>query len=165
MTTQEQLIELKNSTDYSWKSFAKYFGIPYRTMQDWYLGKRSMPEYLLRLMIYKLGIEKMSDMNTETALSVRTGIRDGVLTEICRIAEKHRIRRVLLFGSRARGVFRKDSDIDLAVSGGDAGRFRLDCEEETGTLLGFDVVDLDRSVQPGLLSEIVREGVIIYEKI
>ena len=38
--------------------FAQYFGIPYRTVQDWYMGKRNMPDYLLRLMIYKIEMEK-----------------------------------------------------------------------------------------------------------
>lgn len=39
--------------------FAEYFGIPYRTLQDWELGNRAMPEYLLRLMAYKLRMEKL----------------------------------------------------------------------------------------------------------
>lgn len=34
--------------------FAEYFGIPYRTLQDWELGNRKCPEYLLDLMEYKL---------------------------------------------------------------------------------------------------------------
>ena len=41
----------------NWKAFAKYFDIPYRTVQDWYLGKRGMPDYLLRLMAYKIEME------------------------------------------------------------------------------------------------------------
>lgn len=58
MDTREKLIQLKEKSGYNWKAFAAYFDIPYRTMQDWYMGKRKMPEYLLRLMYYKLGIEK-----------------------------------------------------------------------------------------------------------
>jgi len=49
MDTQKQLIRLKESTGLSLKDFAAYFDIPYRTMQDWYYGKRKMPDYLLRL--------------------------------------------------------------------------------------------------------------------
>ena len=48
---------LKENTDYNWREFAAYFDIPYRTMQDWYLGKRRMPDYLLRLMWYKMRME------------------------------------------------------------------------------------------------------------
>jgi DNA-binding transcriptional regulator YiaG len=35
-------------------AFADYFGVPYRTVQDWNAGKRKCPEYLLDLMAYKL---------------------------------------------------------------------------------------------------------------
>lgn len=41
-------------TGFTWKAFADFFGIPYRTVQDWQLGNREMPEYLLRLMIYRV---------------------------------------------------------------------------------------------------------------
>lgn len=44
-----------------------------------------------------------------------TGIRDEVIQEICEIAEKYKVEKVILFGSRARGDFRRTSDIDLAV--------------------------------------------------
>ena len=68
------------------------------------------------------------------SLSVKTGIKQKVLTEIRDLAVRHGINRVVLFGSRARGDFRDRSDIDLAVSGGNDGRFRLAVEEETSTL-------------------------------
>ncbi len=58
MNTREELIKLKEQTGYNWKKFAEYFGIPYRTVQDWYMGKRRMPEYLLSLMVYKFEIER-----------------------------------------------------------------------------------------------------------
>lgn len=48
-----------------------------------------------------------------------TGIRDEVIQEIREIAEKYKVEKVILFGSRARGDFHRTSDIDLAVKGGD----------------------------------------------
>ena len=59
METREKLIILKESTGLNWRKFAAYFDLPYRTMQDWYLGNRRMPEYMLRLMHYKLAMENM----------------------------------------------------------------------------------------------------------
>ena len=56
---RERLIELRRQTGMNRREFAEYFGIPYRTVQDWELGNRQMPEYLLRLMMYKVGIENM----------------------------------------------------------------------------------------------------------
>ena len=58
MNAREELIKLKEASGLSWKKLSEYYGIPYRTVQDWYMGKRSMPEYLLRLMIYKYEAEK-----------------------------------------------------------------------------------------------------------
>ena len=63
----------------------------------------------------------------------------------------------------ARGDFKRTSDIDLAVYGGNFDRFALDVEEETTTLLEYDIVDLDEPMQPELLESIQKEGKIIYE--
>lgn len=93
------------------------------------------------------------------------GIRDIVINEICALAEKHDIKKVIIFGSRARGDYRNTSDIDLAVIGGNAVRFALDVDENTTTLLGFDIVDLDRPVQTELLDAINKEGIVLYEKV
>lgn len=94
-----------------------------------------------------------------------TGIREAVLTEIRDLAEKYGLERMVLFGSRARGDYKKTSDIDLAVTGGNITLFTLDVEEETSTLLSFDVVNLDGSVQEELRKSIEQEGRLLYEKI
>ena len=94
-----------------------------------------------------------------------TGIREAVLTEIRDLAEKYGLERVVLFGSRARGDYKKTSDIDLAVTGGNITLFTLDVEEETSTLLSFDVVNLDGNVQEELRKSIEQEGRLLYEKI
>ena len=94
-----------------------------------------------------------------------TGIKKQVIEEIRSLPERYNISRVILFGSRARGDFYRTSDIDLAVSGGDYIRLAVDIEEETSTLLHFDIVDLDAVGESELRSCIEREGVILYEKI
>ena len=45
----------------SQEKFAGYFSIPKRTYQDWEYGKRNMPDYLLRLMLYKLKMDNMTE--------------------------------------------------------------------------------------------------------
>lgn len=96
---------------------------------------------------------------------METGIKEEVLEEINQLARKYDIKKVILFGSRARADFHKTSDIDLAVSGGNKTMFYLDVEEKTSTLLMFDMVDLDADIQPELRESIEREGVVIYEEI
>ncbi len=94
-----------------------------------------------------------------------SGIKPIVIEEIRQLARKYQIDRVILFGSRARGDYKRVSDIDLAVQGGDIARFALDVKEETSTLLQYDIVDLDSSIQKELRASIESEGVVLYEKI
>ena len=63
--SREQLIELRKSTEMNRKEFCEYFDIPYRTMTDWELGNRRVPQYLLRLMAYKIEIEKLADKKNQ----------------------------------------------------------------------------------------------------
>lgn len=60
MTLKDELRELRSKTGMNRREFAEYFEIPYRTVQDWELGNRQMPEYLLRLMAYKVKMEKVN---------------------------------------------------------------------------------------------------------
>ena len=46
-----------------------------------------------------------------------TGIKPKVIEEIRTFARKYNIDKVILFGSIARGDYRRTSDIDLAVVG------------------------------------------------
>lgn len=94
-----------------------------------------------------------------------TGIKQIVIEEIRDLARKYQVKKVILFGSRARGNFRIKSDIDLAVQGGDFVRFMLDVNEETSTLLCFDIINLDEDIQQELRQAIEKEGKVIYEEV
>lgn len=98
-------------------------------------------------------------------MSDQWGLKTKVLPALIHLAESNDVKKLILFGSRARGDYHRTSDIDLAVSGGNIIKFTLDVEELVPTLLKFDVVNLDGSVQKELLDSIEKEGIIIYEKI
>ena len=66
MEKKDKLIDLRQSTGMNRRQFAEYFEIPYRTVQDWELGNREMPEYLLRLIAYKLQMEKLVENRGDT---------------------------------------------------------------------------------------------------
>ena len=84
---------------------------------------------------------------------------------IIELAQKYGVKKVILFGSRARGDNWERSDVDLAISGGNRTMFSLDVDEieNVPTLLMFDVVDLDRECNEDLLAAIRRDGVVLYE--
>ncbi len=92
------------------------------------------------------------------------GLSSRVTGELTRFARDAGVRRVVLFGSRARGTNGPRSDVDLAVSGGDFNAFYWAVTERIHSLLTFDLVDLDRGVTEALQKEIDRDGVVIYEK-
>ena len=102
---------------------------------------------------------------TINELAKKSGITPKVLDEIIDLAKKYQIDQVILFGSRARGDYRERSDIDLAFRGGRGDYFTLDVDEETSTLLEFDIINLDKPVRSELLVSIEKEGIVFYEKI
>ncbi len=56
----EQIIRLKKLrelTGLNRTEFSQIHGIPLRTMEDWEAGRRKMPDYLLRLLTYKIKID------------------------------------------------------------------------------------------------------------
>ena len=61
MEAREELRKLRESTGMNRKEFCEYFEIPYMTETDWELGNRRVTQYLLRLMAYKIEIEKLAD--------------------------------------------------------------------------------------------------------
>ncbi len=91
-------------------------------------------------------------------------IPERVVRDISAISRKNGIRRVILFGSRARGTHTERSDVDLAVSGGDFDAFYWDIKEHVHSLLTFDMVDLDAGISDELRAEIEKDGVTIYEE-
>ena len=59
MEAGDELRKLRESTGMNRKEFCEYFEIPYMTETDWELGNRRVPPYLLRLMAYKIEMEKL----------------------------------------------------------------------------------------------------------
>lgn len=84
------------------------------------------------------------------------------------VAQQPEVRKVFLFGSRARGDAEKRSDIDLAIEAPNIGQRQwLDTsfilKEELDTLLSIDVIRLEDA--PAALRErILAEGEVIYER-
>jgi len=79
------------------------------------------------------------------------------------------IDKVILYGSRARGNFRKGSDVDLAIVGAnisftDISRIHFLLENEGPTPLWFDVLHYDTLKNERLKHFIDQEGIVIYEK-
>ena len=76
--------------------------------------------------------------------------------------------RVILYGSRARGSGREDSDYDLAFvfpkdRHGRWVRFVVDLDDAAVTLLPVDLLDWNEASGP-LREQISNEGIVLYER-
>ena len=56
-TIAERMKQLRNITGFNRAEFARQQGIPLRTIEEWEDGRRKMPEYVLRLLAYKILLE------------------------------------------------------------------------------------------------------------
>lgn len=92
-----------------------------------------------------------------------------IVKKICEIASKYKnIRKILLFGSRARKDNSPKSDIDLALyienNSSSLLDFIYDIENNTPTLLEFDFTNMSEVNDDFFIEQVEREGIPIYEK-
>lgn len=88
-----------------------------------------------------------------------------IAPQLANLAQAHQVSKLVLFGSRARGNATERSDIDLAAFGVPSEHqapFRL-ALDELPTLLKLDLVFIESDTSPLLLSEIERDGVVLYD--
>lgn len=91
---------------------------------------------------------------------------EKIFAQVAELAEEYHVKKIVLFGSRARRTHQEKSDIDIAVYGcEDFINFYFDVEEKVWTLLKFDIINMDEKISDELQQEIDREGVAVYEKI
>lgn len=61
MEISEMIHNLRLETGLSRKDFAASLGIPLRTMEDWEAGRRKPPEYIPRLIAYKIKYDELME--------------------------------------------------------------------------------------------------------
>lgn len=86
---------------------------------------------------------------------------------LAELARRYGARRLVLYGSRARGDHRYNSDVDLAVYGmpeENEGAFGMDCDE-LPTLLKLDIVQIREGMNPAFLANIEKDGVTLMDRL
>ena len=81
------------------------------------------------------------------------GIRDEVYKKICEIVSKHKYKFVI-FGSRARGDYRPNSDIDIAILSEVPEKEKYEIRNE------FDLIDMEYMVDIVFIDEVKKEALI-----
>lgn len=79
------------------------------------------------------------------------------------LRERQDVHLAVLFGSRARGKARPDSDLDLAVLGDQLDSLSLARDLSLAMDLEVDTVDLGQDLGYPLLNAIVRDAVFVHQ--
>jgi len=105
-------------------------------------------------------------MTLMLAKDIDVGLRPALLQQIVdAVLQQVQPRRIWLFGSRARGSYKRTSDIDIAIECEDDDTFLThEIEDSIRTLLNIDVVDM-RKANPRLRKEILTEGILLYGRV
>ncbi len=100
---------------------------------------------------------------------MKYGLKDNILESVVKIFSKyHKIEKVLLYGSRAKGNYKNGSDIDLTLIGKnisiqDLNKIHLELDE-LYLPYNFDISIFDKIENKDLIDHINRIGITIYEK-
>lgn len=101
---------------------------------------------------------------------MKYGLKESVLGSINDIFARYpQIEKVLLYGSWAKGNYKKGSDIDLALVGEninirDLHKILLELDE-LYLPYGFDLVIFEKIKNEELMGHINRQGITIYQKL
>lgn len=97
---------------------------------------------------------------------MRFGLNDSILEKLVKVMEKSKtVKKAVIFGSRARGDYKYNSDIDIAIytDGETYSGFNSDIDEATG-IYKVDIVDMGKLTNAKLRQKIERDGVEIYRR-
>ncbi len=83
---------------------------------------------------------------------------DEVISQVAELSRKYNAKKVILYGSRAKGTARERSDIDIAVSGAENFDILVEKVEELPTLYSVDLVNMDTCKNELLLEDIRQYG-------
>lgn len=83
---------------------------------------------------------------------------EEVIEEVADLCRQFQAKKVILYGSRAKGTARERSDIDIAVSGVDNFELLVEKVEELPTLYSVDMVNMDTCRNQLLLEDLRQYG-------
>ena len=97
------------------------------------------------------------------------GLNDSIINNIKKILYKYNeIEKALIFGSRARGDYKKTSDIDIAIFANNMTSTRLNLLrndfDDLDIIYTIDVVDFYRTSKEELKNGIISQGIVIFER-
>ena len=95
------------------------------------------------------------------------GLKDSIIIKMKNVLSKYdEIEKALIFGSRARGNYKKTSDIDIAIFSDNITSTRLNLLrndfDELDIIYTVDVVDFYKISKEELKNNIINDGIVIF---
>ena len=91
------------------------------------------------------------------------GLSDNELKEIKEIIKANGETKAILFGSRAKGNYKKGSDIDIAVDKNEK-IISYKLNEESNLIYYFDIINIKKISNQNLINHINRVGINLLEE-
>ena len=94
------------------------------------------------------------------------GIKEELLNDLVNVFRKYNITRAVVFGSRATGEFKYNSDVDICVFSENLGEKKsllIDEINQLNTALSFDILFFEDISKEELKENILKEEVVIYD--
>jgi|SRR5581483_675862 predicted nucleotidyltransferase len=101
---------------------------------------------------------------------MKYGLSDRTIQSICEVLARHpQVRQAILYGSRAKGNFKRGSDIDLTLVGGADLTWRvlsIIMDELDDLLLPYtiDLSIFEMICDPDVVEHIRRVGIVFYDQ-
>jgi predicted nucleotidyltransferase len=160
------LKSLRKNLKYSQQEISNLIGIPLNTLQNWEQNVRKPSEWVLNLMMDRILRDAVEHHDK---ISETKGILSFLKIKriVASIASQHPIKKIVLFGSYAKGQANSKSDLDLYMVSNLSGLAYFEFADKLRQALKKKV-DLFSSLtletnSPTYL-EIEDAGIIIYER-
>ena len=100
---------------------------------------------------------------------MKFGLEQNIIDKLIAVFEQNsKVDKALVFGSRAKGNYRPDSDIDIAIKGQDLNTDDIIAMsvafEEKGITHKIDLINYDTIKEPELKDHIDRVGIELYSR-
>jgi predicted nucleotidyltransferase len=160
------LKSLRKNLKYSQQEISNLIGIPLNTLQNWEQNVRKPSEWVLNLMMDRILRDAVEHHDK---ISETKGILSFLKIKriVTGIASQHPIKKVILFGSYAKGQANPKSDLDLYMVSNLSGLAYFEFAEKLRQALKKKV-DLFSSLTLKTTSptylQIEDTGIIIYER-
>ena len=163
--------ELRNKTGLSQSNFARKYGIPVRTLQQWEQNRSSPSKYVLNMLenipaayIRHYKPKPLSEFklcipdpfqNCNKIYPIQQRKVSSLLSDI---TKDENVKKVIIFGSSVTDSCHSGSDVDIFVD-----TSSLSAPEISAKDFEFDLWT-PASVDGRLLEEILKKGVVVYER-